>query len=199
MVFREALVDQAKLVRLFQLIFEGYTFKDLKLPFAPVALDLASGQEVIIKDGKLCEVVMASCALPGIFPPQRGSGMVVVDGGVSDNLAIRAARSVGARVVLSVFLGGPLPPAGALNSGLQISLRGDQIARAKLQQELLKEAEMVINPKVFGLHWADFRKFDYCLAQGESAVKEKLPEIRRVTSRLYYLGQMLRPRFGPRY
>lgn len=199
MVLREALVDQAKLTRLFQRIFGEHTFKNLKLPFAPVALDLSSGREVIIKDGKLYEAVMASCAIPGVFPPQRGSGMALVDGGVSDNLAIRTARALGAKVVLSVSLSGPLPPAGALNRGFQIFIRGDQIARAKLQEELLKEADLVINPNLSGLHWADFRKLDYCIEKGEAAVWEKLAEIRTSTSRLHYLRRRLQPRFGPRY
>ncbi|MFW5714005.1 MAG: patatin-like phospholipase family protein [Brevefilum sp.] len=68
------------------------TFGDLKIPFAATAVSLHSGKEIILHQGKVIDAVMATIAVPGIFPSQEIGGRVLVDGGVLDPVPVRLAR-----------------------------------------------------------------------------------------------------------
>jgi len=57
------------------------TIETLLKPFAAVATDIVSGEEIVIRSGDLIEAVRASISVPGIFTPVRSNGRVLVDGG----------------------------------------------------------------------------------------------------------------------
>jgi NTE family protein len=104
-----AMVSERDVAALFALIFEGVTFKNLKVPFAAVATDLAAGVPVILTgagggdeptirevpgpDG-LMKAVMASCAVPLVFPAVEIGGRAYTDGMVMANLPVREARKL---------------------------------------------------------------------------------------------------------
>lgn len=68
------------------------TFDDLDIPFAATAVSLYSGKEIILHKGKVIDAVMATIAVPGVFPSQEIGGRVLVDGGVLDPVPVRLAR-----------------------------------------------------------------------------------------------------------
>jgi NTE family protein len=68
------------------------TFADLEIPFAATAVSLYSGKEIILHKGKVIDAVMATIAVPGIFPSQEIGGRVLVDGGVLDPVPVQLAR-----------------------------------------------------------------------------------------------------------
>lgn len=61
-----------------------------------VATDLLTGREALLSTGDARSAVLASCAIPGIFPPVRREGLALVDGGLADNTAISQAVHLGA-------------------------------------------------------------------------------------------------------
>jgi len=67
-------------------------FEDLKIPFAATAVSLKSGKEIILTKGKVIDAVMATIAIPGVFPCQEIGGRVLMDGGVLDPLPVQVAR-----------------------------------------------------------------------------------------------------------
>jgi len=83
------------------------TFADLKLPYAAVTADLATGQQVVLKEGRLAPAVRASCSVPGLVAPVEIDGRQLTDGGVVNNLPISVTRDLGADVVIAVGLGSP--------------------------------------------------------------------------------------------
>jgi NTE family protein len=86
------------------------TFGDLRIPFAVTAADLNSGEEVVLRDGIVAHAVLATIALPGIFPPQLIGDHRLIDGGALDPVPVRPARELlRAPIVASV-----LSPARAL-------------------------------------------------------------------------------------
>jgi NTE family protein len=90
----------------------GYTaFESLALPFGTVAVDAASGLPVLLRTGPLVPAILASSAIPGIYPPVRHEGRVLYDGGVLANVPIRQALELGAKslVVLDCAFPGHLP------------------------------------------------------------------------------------------
>jgi NTE family protein len=87
------------------------TFDGLALPFGAVAVDAATGLAVLLRSGPLLPAILASSAIPGIYPPVELDGRVLYDGGVLANVPIRQALAMGARtlVVLDCAFPGHLP------------------------------------------------------------------------------------------
>lgn len=86
-------------------------FSHLTLPFGAVAVDAMTGQAVLINDGPLTPAILASAAIPGIYPPVHHQGRTLYDGGVVANVPIRQALASGAKslVVLDCAFPGHLP------------------------------------------------------------------------------------------
>jgi NTE family protein len=64
------------------------TFAQLRLPLRVVAADLDTGEEVVFASGPLQPALLASAALPGLFPPIRHDGRLLVDGAVVDTVPL---------------------------------------------------------------------------------------------------------------
>ncbi|HET7683098.1 MAG TPA: patatin-like phospholipase family protein [Marmoricola sp.] len=70
--------------------------EDAPIPLHVVATDFLSGREVLLSRGDAESAVLASCAVPGIFPSVHRDGRHLVDGGLADNTAISQAVALGA-------------------------------------------------------------------------------------------------------
>lgn len=116
------------------------TFDDLRLPFAVTAVDLNLGQEVVLRQGRVAEAVLATIALPGVLPPQAWGAYLLVDGGVLDPVPVAPARALAphlpvAAVLLSIPTGVAVQAQAApLISAPEPVLR--QIARLRITQAL---------------------------------------------------------------
>lgn len=66
--------------------------EELPIPFGAVAVDLFQGRVVYLTQGPLVEALLASAALPGVFPPIQWGRHTLLDGGVLDNVPVRLAR-----------------------------------------------------------------------------------------------------------
>ena len=159
-------------------IVDDVQFQEARIPLAIVALDLVSGQEVVLREGSLRAAVKASCAIPGILPPVIIGDRELVDGGWIDRVPIRPALQMGADLVIAVDVAEGLGGREDYNTGLGIVLRSHDITRLALARLQLEEADVVISPDVSGIHWSDFGHLDECLVAGEKATREKLDEIR---------------------
>jgi NTE family protein len=71
-------------------------FEDALVPFQVVATSLRSGRERWFAEGRVVEPILASAALPGVFPPIEIDGELFIDGGVVDNVPMMRAASLGA-------------------------------------------------------------------------------------------------------
>ena len=83
------------------------TFRDLKHRLLINTTDLHSGVQVLwglpgLLDARVAEAVLASCALPGIFPPRDIDGRAYVDGAVVENLPVRVAAALGQGPILAI-------------------------------------------------------------------------------------------------
>jgi len=67
-------------------------FDDLVIPFAATAVSLHSGKEIILRKGKVIDAVLATIAVPGVFPSKVMGGKVLIDGGILDPVPVQVAR-----------------------------------------------------------------------------------------------------------
>jgi len=100
---RRGLVQSSHLKKLLERIFTPITtFSGLSLPLILNAVDVQIGKEVQMTDGDLLCALMATSAVPGIFPPVEREGRQLIDGGVLNNLPVDALREAGADVIIAV-------------------------------------------------------------------------------------------------
>lgn len=90
------IVESSKLKSvLSHFIPEGINFEDLRIPTAISATDLIRSCSVTLNSGPVLPAVMASCAMPGIFPAVDFPPLRLVDGGVLNNLPVNLVRKLG--------------------------------------------------------------------------------------------------------
>ena len=96
--------------------------EDAKMPIHIVATDILTGGTVVLSEGPAAQAIIASAAIPVVFPPVRFEDVYLVDGAISSNTAVKVAVAQGARrlIVLPTGYACALskPPAGALASAL---------------------------------------------------------------------------------
>ncbi len=79
-------------------------FENLKIPFACVAAEMKTAEEVVLSKGTVPQAIRASMAIPGIFKPIRINGRSLVDGGMVNNLPVDVVRRMGADIVIAIDL-----------------------------------------------------------------------------------------------
>jgi len=80
------------------------TFEQLRVPLAVVATDLNAGKPAVFRSGELTPALLASTAIPGIFPMVRVNDREHLDGGVVENTPLNIAVDDGAREILAISL-----------------------------------------------------------------------------------------------
>jgi NTE family protein len=93
----------------------GDRIETLPIPYAAVAADLHSSEEVILREGEVIEAIRASIAIPGLFTPLRSHGRLLVDGGLVNPVPVDVARQLGADFVIAVSV--LKVPVGSLPNG----------------------------------------------------------------------------------
>ncbi len=90
-----------------EIIGENTTFEDLTIPFVASAVDLESGREVVIKQGKLWEAARASSAIPFVFTPVFLKGKYLIDGGTLNSIPVDHIKEQNnVDIIIGVDLGG---------------------------------------------------------------------------------------------
>lgn len=194
------------------------TFSDLELPCAVVAVDIKSPREVILHTGRVVDAVLATIAIPGVFPPKVLGEHELVDGGVLDPVPVSVARSLAPRlpvvaVVLSPAMEQPtrfahlplpvrIPPpiverltrlrlAQAFNVFLQsVDIGQRMITELRLEVDA---PEVVIRPEVGRLGLLDSVEIGDVIRLGEKAAEAALPELMRAVSWPRRMGRQLFP------
>ncbi|HWP34648.1 MAG TPA: patatin-like phospholipase family protein, partial [Thermodesulfobacteriota bacterium] len=159
------------------------------IPFAAVATDVRSGEEVVITRGPMRVAVAASCAIPGILPPVELDGLLLIDGGWVDHVPVAPVAALGADLVVGVEIGAPTEdPEGLLRNGLEMVIRANAITRAALSRLQLSRADLVIRPATDRMDWLDFRQADEAIRLGEAAARAALPALREALARRLVQG-----------
>lgn len=96
--------NSANIQAIAERLLQGKTFDQLQIPFSCVAVDIVSGDEVVLNSGSVAQAVSASCAVPVLFTPVVMDDMMLVDGGLLNNMPSDVCRRMGADIVVGVDL-----------------------------------------------------------------------------------------------
>jgi NTE family protein len=177
---RAGLFPGEGLERFLERVLPVPTFAGLKIPFVAVATDLETGARVDIAAGALAAAVQASCSLPVVLDPVRSGGRLLIDGGVSSQLPVRAARELGvARVVaVDVNVNGLESP--RLDSALFVAVHLAMLWTARVASEEAPLADLLIGVDARGIALHDLTRGEELLRRGRAAARASLPALRRL-------------------
>lgn len=101
-------VEGKRLMNFFRTRFGEVLIEELPKPYATVATELKTGEEIWIRKGSVWDAVRASMALPGIVTPAQLNGQWLVDGGLVNPVPVSLCRALGAEIVVAVNLNGDI-------------------------------------------------------------------------------------------
>ena len=174
---------------------DSIDFDHLPIPYACVAEDIVTGNEVDFHSGKLATAMRASMAIPGVFTPVRMDSLVLVDGGTINNYPVNVAREMGADIIIGVDVQSNLKSANELEGmgdilGQLVNLMGQD-----MYEKNLKETNTLIKVDVEGYSAASFSKeaIDTLIRRGEEAATLQLEALKKLKKEIG-----LRPDYQPK-
>jgi NTE family protein len=203
------------------------SFDDIRIPLAVTATDLNTGLPIVIKHGRLIDAVLATSAVPGVFPARQLDGRRLVDGGIMKPVPVKEARALYPAVsvvaiVLSPELGWQVKAhiesvenipllmtdlplvyriAGRLRLAQAFSLfihSMDLTGQMLLDSQLkLEKPDLIIRPDIGPIGLIDRVDFPELVECGNRAVEKALPELYRVVSWRYRFIKGLTRQFSP--
>ena len=188
---RSGFIKGKKITDLMAGFFGGnIKFKDLKIPFACVATDIDTGEEVVIDSGPVAEALRASISIPGIFTVVKHEGRYLVDGGLTTPLPVQVVRRMGADFVIAVNVNPDVADrmgkAGKERAEshkepniFQVMMQSIYITTYSLVRTSLAQADVVIEPDLASIGAGDFRKVRELVSRGRKAAQNAVPEIKR--------------------
>ena len=209
-----SLLGMAGVHQLLDRVIGDKMFKDTRMPCAVTAVDINSGSEVVLTEGGLKDAVLATIALPGIFPVQHLNGWDLVDGGVLNPVPVTVARTLSPNLpVVAVVLNDPIdmPVRGynlpmpsivprqiaerlsriSLAQSLDIFLRSVDVSSRYVSHLRLQidKPEVLVRPDVHHISLLDQVTVADVAQLGEQALEQVLPQLKRETSWTARLGR----------
>ena len=174
-------------------LFESFlgsdtTFEDLQMPFACIATDIQTGEEIVINSGSVTEAIRASISIPGIFTLVKVKDRYLVDGGLTTPIPVEVVRQMGAYFVIAVNVNPDVtgriiktdtpdkkekPP-----NIFQVLMQSVYITTYSLARNSLEKADVVIEPDTADISAGEFRRTPELITLGEMAAAEAVPEIK---------------------
>jgi len=165
-------------------------FGDLRIPFACVATDIETGEEVVINQGSVLEGVRASISIPVIFTVVKWKDRYLVDGGLVNQVPVSVLEKMGADFIIAVNvipdISDRVRPRG--KEGVEgfkepnifnVIMQTIHIAAYQAVKSSLVGADVIIEPQVASIGHFDFHRAPECILQGELAAQASVPEIKR--------------------
>ena len=185
---RSALFKGVRLRNLFDRWLDGRSFGDATIPLWAVAADVATGEEVVISEGRLADGLRASMSIPGAFVPWRLQGRILIDGAVVNPMPASVLRDAGIRHVIGSTVAGQDIITGRAAQGhtphmLQIMSRMMNSMEREMIKAQIPLVDILIRPKVSASSSFDFSQFEAFIAEGERAARASLDDIRALLAR----------------
>ena len=159
------------------------SFQELKKPFAAVAVDLISADEIIITHGSVAKAVAGSCAVPGVFVPVEFEHMHLADGGLQNTIPADVPRLYDCDYVVAVDVNSTR---GEGTDSLKMIDVLPATIRILMKSNAVKgylNADVVIQPNLKRFKSTKMDGFEEMIEEGYKAAMDKMPEILNIISK----------------
>lgn len=151
--------------------------ENMRLPLGIVATDLNSGQPILFQRGDAGTAVRASSSVPGVFQPVKIGAREYVDGGLVSPVPVRYAKQMGADLIIAVDISS-IPEGQPTKSAIDILMQTFNIMGHSISQYELKEADVVMRPKLAGIGSSDFSQRRLSILAGREAALTVLAQLK---------------------
>lgn len=185
---RTGIIKGQKLIRYINEKTDNVNIEDLKIPFSAVASDLVSGKPYYFKDGNLAEAIRTSISIPLIFQPTKKDGMILIDGGATENVPVNCLKEMGANYIIASNVNSGIFPVkpGRIKNIRNIALISTRTMLNTLSDVLTSQADFIIEPKItiekfkIGVgYFLEFIKEKEVIAIGEKSTEESIKELKK--------------------
>ncbi len=152
-------------------------FSALEIPFATVVTDLNKGEPVYLQEGELHPAVLASAALPALFPPYQMGEQVYVDGGVCDPLPVQFARTWKEGIVIASDIS-PLLDSCEFENLAEVVLKSFEVAYQRLAYFSQQEADILLKMNFTNIDPLDDSHNIKFYEKGKEVTREHSKEIK---------------------
>jgi NTE family protein len=155
----------------------GRSIEQMRVPLGIVATDLDNGQPILFQIGDPGVAVRASSAVPAVFTPVRIGTREYVDGGLVSPVPVRFARQMGAELVIAVDISA-IPDGNPTGDPMRMLLQTFAIMGKSINGFELREADVVMRPKLAGVSGADFSGRKRSIQAGRDVALAMLTDLR---------------------
>ena len=149
-------------------------FDRLPIRFRTVATDLASARWILLTRGSIARAVRATVGLPLLFTPMSDGKHLLLDGGMSANMPLEAARVSGADRLLAVDVGLPAPRLDEHTSGIAVALQLFDMLNKRGQRDTLTSRDTYVWLKLPGISATDFAATDTIIERAYREAREPI-------------------------
>lgn len=156
------------------------SYDNLHIPFRAMATDVYSGKEIVIDKGDLAEAMCASAAIPFLFSPVPRQNLLLVDGGLLNNIPVDVVRRLGMEIVIAVDATSNLRDKENLAAPWEFA---DQVTTIMQQERNLAQAQaadVLISFKDDARHSLDFTNPDSLIEAGYQQTLAQMERIREL-------------------
>ena len=151
--------------------------EQMKIPLGIAATDLDSGEGILFQRGDTGTAVRASSAVPAVFQPVRIGLREYVDGGLSAPVPVHHARTMGAELVIAVDISA-VPEGNPTSDLARMLMQTFAIMGRSIKAYELREADLVLAPKLAGVSGADFTTRKLSIRAGREVTLARIAELR---------------------
>ncbi len=155
-------------------------FDDLQIPLAVVATEFRTAQPVVFRTGRVAPAVAASAAIPIVFSPVMLGEMVLVDGGLTNNLPSDLARQMGAEVVLGVSVLSVFDEKRRFDGFFDIALGTMDLMSKASNEAGAAGCDLCLAPLRGPRSPSDLARAPAMVAEGEAAMLRALPKLKEL-------------------
>lgn len=161
---------------------DSISFDSLRVPFACVATNLANGEEVVFRSGRVATAIRASMAIPGVFTPVVLQGKTLVDGGLSNNFPVDVARKMGADIVIGSTVQRVFNDTMEINGMQGVVQQLISISSRHKFEENIKDCDLYLGVDPKGVSTMDFKpaSLDTMLRRGYAKALEHWDGLMRI-------------------
>ncbi|MGM0653004.1 MAG: patatin-like phospholipase family protein [Bacillota bacterium] len=174
---RKGIIESKRLLKVVKHYLGDIQFEDLELPLLINAVDIIKGKEIIMKQGALAEAVTASCSIPGIFTPVESEGLMLVDGGLLNNIPASLLKDQDLDYIISVNVGAQSLLQKEPETLIEVLIQSFDVIKRQHDQNASDYADLVIEPDLSEFAFYDTSKGKFLIEKGYHAARKALENV----------------------